>query len=130
MTRASRIIQISTPPVARPPTYLQVRWFKNSTRRDEVKLLMQVLSLPTPSQCASSPPLPSPHREEEAPPPPQAYPLEIKQVEDTAGKAVIREASTHPLVVQASLQPQTQPPPQADDLDAGADDNVGADNIV
>lgn len=76
------------------------------------------------------PPLPSPHREEEAPPPPQAYPLEIKQVEDTAGKAVIREASTHPLVVQASLQPQTQPPPQADDLDAGADDNVGADNIV
>ena len=98
-----------------------MHWFKNTTRRDEVKMLMKGLTLPTPTHCTSTP-LPA-YREAEAPPPP-ASPLKMKEVEDTVGKACVRGVQQPPVLKPAP------PPPAADPLPAGADDNVGADVTV
>jgi hypothetical protein len=96
--------------------YAQLRWFKNTTRRDEVKMLMQGLSIPDPTTCASSP-LP-PHRDTQ-PPPPSIDPFEL---DDTTGKAVVR-------VFNPQTQRQPPPPPPVDPVDefnADANENVGA----
>ena len=85
-----------------------------------MKMLMQGLSLPALTSCASSP-LP-PHRDVQPPPPP-ADPLVL---EDTVGKAVVRGASFHP---QARSQP-TLPMDPVDEFNAGASENVGADVTV
>ena len=73
-----------------------------------MKMLMQGLSLPALTTCASSPLLP--HRDAQPPPPP----VDPFELDDTTGKAVAR------------FNPQTerQPPPPPDPVDASADANL------
>ena len=80
---------------------MQLRWFKNTARRDEVKMLMQGLSLPALTMCASSP-LP-PHRDVQPPPPP-TDPIEL---EDSASTAVENENVGADVVVETVSKSRT-----------------------
>lgn len=68
-----------------------VRWYKNTTRRDEVTLLLQGLSLPSPSACSSST-LPPPQARPVVPPPPPDQPHSFPDPEDTLGQAQVQGA--------------------------------------
>ena len=71
-----------------------VRWYKNTTRTDEVKLLLQGHSLPG-SQlfCAS----------DCSPPPSPDNPLTFPEPEDTAGQARVRQSRPAPSTAQDTI---------------------------
>lgn len=82
-----------------------------------MKMLMQGLSLPALTTCASSPLLP--HRDAQPPPPP----VDPFELDDTTGKAVVR------FNPQTERQPPPPPPPDPVDefsASAGANENMGA----
>ena len=68
-----------------------MRWYKNTTRTNEVRTLLQGLSLPSPSAVSSSPLLPVQTRPTELPPPPQ-QPHIFEESPDTVGQARVRGA--------------------------------------
>lgn len=61
----------------------QVTWYKNTTRTNEIKMLMQGLSVPQPTICASSG-LPNPKAR------PTAPPHDFDESDDTRGQAKVR----------------------------------------
>lgn len=66
-------------------------WYKNSVRRDEVKILLQGISLPNPPLCAENE-LPSPMVPNPIPVIPH-NPIVFREHEDTAGQANVRGSS-------------------------------------
>ena len=66
-----------------------MRWYKNTIRRDEVTLLLQGLSLPSPSVCSLTP-LPPLQERPVSPPPPLEQPHTFDEPEDTLGQAQVR----------------------------------------
>ena len=88
-----------------------MRWYKNTTRTNEVRTLMQGLSLPSPSMVSASPLSPVQSRPTELPPPPQ-QPLTFEDLPDTVGQAWVNDSSADPST--SSMQPpstsSTQPP--------------------
>ena len=66
-----------------------LRWYKNTTRRDEIKTLMQGLNPPTPRPCSFLP-LPPAKRLCVLPPEPPQQPHEFPSPEDTSGQAKVR----------------------------------------
>ena len=66
-----------------------LRWYKNTTRRDEIKTLMQGLNPPIPRPCSFLP-LPPAKRLCVLPPEPPQQPHEFPSPEDTSGQAKVR----------------------------------------
>ena len=69
-----------------------VRWYKNTTRREEITTLMQGLRLPAPDPC-STVSLPPPRQQPSSPGPSPIDPLTFEEPEDTTGRASVRGAS-------------------------------------
>lgn len=68
---------------------IQIYWYKKQTRRNEIAILMQGLTLPNPHPCsASSLPLPMCHPT--IPPPTTSEPHIYPCVSDTMGSAIVR----------------------------------------
>ena len=83
-----------------------VSWFKDTARRDEIKVLMQGLSLPAPRLCASEslpPAQQQPSTPPDPPPPPQQH--QHEEPEDKIGLAQVRYKA--PAVNVASLSRTT-----------------------
>ncbi len=67
-----------------------LRWYKNTTRMNEVKLLLQGRSLPGGQLSCTSDPLPPAQERPTSPPPPPDNPVEFSDPEDTTGQAQVR----------------------------------------
>ena len=68
---------------------MQARWYKCAIRRDEVKLLMQGLSLPARNLCSAST-LPAAQHRPTSPQPPPKQPHVFEEAVDTVGRARVR----------------------------------------
>lgn len=79
----------------------QVRWCKDTTRRNEVRTLLQGRSLPPPS-VVSAVPLPPPQTRPTEPPLPPQNPLIFSEPEDTVGMARVRGAPSISLATTVS----------------------------
>ncbi len=66
-----------------------MRWYKDTTRRNEVRILLQGQSLPPPI-VVSAVPLPSLQTRPTEPPPPPEDPLTFPEADDTVGVARVR----------------------------------------
>ena len=71
----------------------QINWYKNTTRTNEVKTLMQGLSLPSTSDVSHTPLPPPQPRPTELPPPPKR-PHIFTESADTLGQARVRGSAT------------------------------------
>ena len=82
-----------------------VRWYKDITRRNEIKFLMQGLSLPRPSLTTDSDSLPPakvlPTRPHLSPINPHSFP----EAEDTTGQARVRGSTSTPSLLGPSDEP-------------------------
>ena len=76
-------------------------WYKNITRRDEIKLLMHGLSIPSHRVCSATP-LPTAQLRPTSPPPLPVQPLLYLEVEDTVGEANVR-GKPPPILVPPAL---------------------------
>ena len=81
-----------------------VSWFKDTARRDEIKVLMQGLSLPAPRLCASES-LPPAQQQPSTPPDPPPQQHQHEEPEDKIGLAQVRYKA--PAVNVASLSRTT-----------------------
>ena len=85
----------------------QLRWYKNTIRRNEVKILLQGRSLPPPTVISPVPLQPAQTRPTEPPTP--AEPLTFPEAEDTVGVARVRAWGIHqaPVIIPASTSTTT-----------------------
>lgn len=77
------------------------RWFKNKTRIDEIRNLMQGLSLPSIPVCSTSS-LPPAKVLQPAPPPPPLHPYTFEEPDDTSGTAVVQHSSSSSALTSAA----------------------------
>ena len=64
---------------------VQTRWYKNTVRRDEIAMLLQGLTLPTPNTCAAAN-LPPALEQPSSPPSSPVEPFQFIEPEDTYGQ--------------------------------------------
>lgn len=93
---------------------MQARWYKCATRRDEVKLLMQGLSLPARNLCSASP-LPAAQHRPTSPQPPPEQPHVFEEAVDMVGRARVRGMPPPTLVV-----PPVEPTYTSNDITASS----------
>ena len=84
--------------------YTLLRWYKNSSRRDESRLLMQGLTLPQPEPCATDT-LPPPQVLPASPPAPPEDSHMFEEAPDQTGKARVRDTSS--VVIPVAPLPHT-----------------------
>ena len=73
-----------------------VRWYKNTTRRDEIKQLMQGLSTPLATMSTASETLPPPVKHPSTPLSCPPEPHSFSEPEDTTGQVRVRKTSLPP----------------------------------
>ena len=88
------------------------KWYKNSSRHSEVKMLLQGLTVLPSSSTAAEPLLPACEHSSSLPPPPE-NPHTFPDVEDRRGLAQVRTAPTSSSSVPKTTPPGTLPPTQA-----------------
>lgn len=87
------------------------RWYKDTMRRDEIKILLQGLSLRQEPPCTSDS-LPPPAELPSTPSPPPSQPFIFAEPEDTVGQARLgRKSITPTLTTLASLASTSASPP-------------------
>ena len=84
-----------------------LRWYKNSIRRDEIKLLMQGFTLPQPQPCTNDPLLPAKILPTSPPAPPEDCHI-FHEVDDQTGLARLRDKSSTQVII-APTTPVTIP---------------------
>ena len=88
-----------------------IRWYKDSIRRNEIKLLMQGLPLPHMESCTTDE-LPPAQQHPSSPPPPPVQPHVFREPEDAVGQAQVRHGTiTAPLAVVPPPIPGISEPP-------------------
>ena len=84
-----------------------IRWYKDSIRRNEIKLLMQGLPLPHMESCTTDE-LPPTQQHPSSPPPPPVQPHVFREPKDVVGQAQVRHGTiTAPLAVVPGI---SEPP--------------------
>ena len=83
-----------------------IRWWKNATRINEIKLLLQGRSFPGSQLSYASESLPSAQSRPCSPPPPPDDPLTFPEPEDTSGQARVRQSNPAPSTVQDTSSTQ------------------------